>query len=51
MGKFDMFAQLLGQTLTSSQKPASIGDNGKVADETTWGAMKADRTTKFSLKC
>ncbi|ORY13729.1 glucan 1,3-beta-glucosidase-like protein [Clohesyomyces aquaticus] len=32
-------------------KPASIGDNGKAADETTWGAMKSDRTTKFSLKC
>ncbi|KAF2472137.1 glucan 1,3-beta-glucosidase-like protein [Lindgomyces ingoldianus] len=32
-------------------KPASIGDNGKKADETTWGAMKSDRTTKFSLKC
>ncbi|KAI4924619.1 hypothetical protein J4E85_007735 [Alternaria conjuncta] len=32
-------------------KPASIGDNGKVADETTWGAMTADRKTKFDLKC
>ncbi|KAF2739932.1 glucan 1,3-beta-glucosidase-like protein [Polyplosphaeria fusca] len=32
-------------------KPASIGDNGKEADETTWGAMTADRKAKFSLKC
>jgi exo-beta-1,3-glucanase (GH17 family) len=32
-------------------KPASIGDNGNVADETTWGAMTADRKTKFDLKC
>jgi len=32
-------------------KPASIGDNGKAADETTWGAMSADRKAKFSLKC
>jgi glucan 1,3-beta-glucosidase len=32
-------------------KPASIGDNGKAADETTWGAMTAARKTKFSLKC
>jgi glucan 1,3-beta-glucosidase len=32
-------------------KPSSIGDNGKAADETTWGAMTADRKAKFSLKC
>lgn len=32
-------------------KPASIGDNGKAADETTWGAMTADRKAKFALKC
>jgi exo-beta-1,3-glucanase (GH17 family) len=32
-------------------KPASIGDNGKAADETTWGAFTADRKQKFSLKC
>ncbi len=32
-------------------KPASVGDNGKAADETAWGAMTADRKTKFSLKC
>ncbi|KAF1840825.1 glycoside hydrolase family 17 protein [Cucurbitaria berberidis CBS 394.84] len=32
-------------------KPKSIGDNGKAADETTWGAMTADRKTKYSLKC
>lgn len=32
-------------------KPESIGDNGKAADETAWGAMTADRQTKFSLTC
>jgi len=32
-------------------KPASIGDNGKAADETTWGAMTVDRKAKFSMKC
>ncbi|KAF2667878.1 putative glucan 1,3-beta-glucosidase [Microthyrium microscopicum] len=32
-------------------KPASIGLNGQPADETHWGAMNADRTTKFPLKC
>lgn len=32
-------------------KPASVGDNGNVADETTWGAMTADRKKKYSLKC
>ncbi|KAF2706624.1 glycoside hydrolase family 17 protein [Pleomassaria siparia CBS 279.74] len=32
-------------------KPASIGDNGKAADETTWGAFTSDRKAKFSLKC
>lgn len=32
-------------------KPASIGDNGKEADETTWGAMTAERKPKFALKC
>jgi len=32
-------------------KPVSIGDNGLTADETHWGAMNADRSTKFSLKC
>jgi len=32
-------------------KPESIGDNGKAADETTWGAWTSDRKTKFSLKC
>lgn len=32
-------------------KPASIGDNGKVADETTWGAFTSDRQEKFSLRC
>ena len=32
-------------------KPASIGDNGKAADETTWGAFTSDRTAKFDLKC
>lgn len=32
-------------------KPKSVGDNGKDADETTWGAMTSDRKAKFSLKC
>jgi len=32
-------------------KPHSKGDNGQVRDETHWGAMNADRSTKFSLKC
>jgi len=32
-------------------KPQSIGDNGLPADETHWGAMTADRKSKFSLKC
>ncbi|WPG99735.1 glycoside hydrolase family 17 protein [Acrodontium crateriforme] len=32
-------------------KPASIGADGKAADETHWGAMTADRGTKFSLQC
>jgi len=32
-------------------KPKSIGDNGVAADETHWGAMNADRSTKFALKC
>jgi glucan 1,3-beta-glucosidase len=32
-------------------KPKSIGDNGQSADETHWGAMNADRSTKFGLKC
>ncbi|EOA81992.1 glycoside hydrolase family 17 protein [Exserohilum turcica Et28A] len=32
-------------------KPMSVGKNGHAADETTWGAMTADRKAKFSLKC
>jgi len=32
-------------------KPASIGDNGKAADETTWGAFTSDRKQKFDLQC
>jgi glucan 1,3-beta-glucosidase len=32
-------------------KPPSIGQDGKPADETHWGAMNADRSTKYSLKC
>jgi len=39
------------EAFDESWKPASIGDNGKVADATAWGAMTADRKTKFSLKC
>ncbi|KAI5369634.1 Putative glycoside hydrolase family 17, glycoside hydrolase superfamily [Septoria linicola] len=32
-------------------KPESIGDNGVAKDETHWGAMTADRESKFDLKC
>ncbi|CAK1355960.1 Glucan 1,3-beta-glucosidase [Cercospora beticola] len=32
-------------------KPESIGDNGVAKDETKWGAMTADRKTKFNLQC
>lgn len=39
------------EALDEPWKPASIGDNGKAADETTWGAMTADRKAKFSLTC
>jgi len=39
------------EALDEPWKPASIGDNGKAADETTWGAMTSDRKAKFNLKC
>jgi len=39
------------EALDEPWKPASIGDNGLAADETHWGAMTADRKSKFSLKC
>ena len=32
-------------------KPVSKGQDGSVADETHWGAMNADRSTKYSLTC
>ena len=32
-------------------KPLSVGDNGQSEDETHWGAMTADRQTKFLLTC
>lgn len=32
-------------------KPKSVGLSGHAADETTWGAMDADRKAKFSLMC
>lgn len=32
-------------------KPHATGDGGLVADETHWGAMNADRSPKFTLKC
>jgi len=32
-------------------KPVSKGDGGIVADETHWGAMNADRSSKFDLQC
>ncbi|KAF2171393.1 glycoside hydrolase family 17 protein [Zasmidium cellare ATCC 36951] len=39
------------EALDEPWKPQSIGDNGQPQIETTWGAMTADRTPKFSLKC
>jgi glucan 1,3-beta-glucosidase len=32
-------------------KPASVGDNGKAADETHWGAFTFDRKPKFNMGC
>jgi exo-beta-1,3-glucanase (GH17 family) len=32
-------------------KPASVGTNGAAADEKHWGAMTADRKSKYSLRC
>lgn len=32
-------------------KPASIGQDGTAAVETTWGAMTATRSTKYPLTC
>jgi len=32
-------------------KPASVGTDGNSEDETHWGAMNSDRTTKYSLNC
>ncbi|OTB02903.1 glycoside hydrolase family 17 protein [Hypoxylon sp. CI-4A] len=32
-------------------KPKAVGEDGSVADETSWGAMTADRKAKYSLKC
>jgi glucan 1,3-beta-glucosidase len=32
-------------------KPVAVGQDGSIADETHWGAMNADRSTKYSLKC
>ncbi|KAI0172512.1 glycoside hydrolase family 17 protein [Hypoxylon sp. FL1284] len=32
-------------------KPPSVGEDGSVADETSWGAMTADRKAKYNLKC
>lgn len=39
------------EAFDESWKPASVGDNGKAIDETTWGAMTADRKAKFPLRC
>lgn len=32
-------------------KPASIGTDGQSEDETHWGALTVDRSTKFPLQC
>ncbi|KAI1335332.1 glycoside hydrolase family 17 protein [Xylariaceae sp. FL0016] len=32
-------------------KPKAVGEDGSVADETSWGAMTDDRTAKYNLKC
>lgn len=32
-------------------KPKAIGEDGSVADETSWGAMTSDRKAKYNLKC
>ena len=32
-------------------KPASIGDDGKAADETHWGAFTPDRKAKYATNC
>jgi len=32
-------------------KPHAVGDSGSAGDETHWGAMTADRQSKYSLKC
>ncbi|KAI0897431.1 glycoside hydrolase family 17 protein [Annulohypoxylon nitens] len=39
------------EAFDESWKPKAIGEDGSVADETSWGAMTADRTAKYSLKC
>ncbi|KAI0007402.1 glucan 1,3-beta-glucosidase [Xylariaceae sp. FL0662B] len=32
-------------------KPHAVGEDGSEADETSWGAMSADRKPKYNLKC
>ena len=32
-------------------KPASVGEDGKAADETHWGVMTVDRVPKYDLTC
>ncbi|KAI1140842.1 glycoside hydrolase family 17 protein [Hypoxylon sp. FL0543] len=39
------------EAFDESWKPKAVGEDGSVADETSWGAMTADRTPKYSLKC
>ncbi|KAI0138123.1 glycoside hydrolase family 17 protein [Hypoxylon sp. NC0597] len=39
------------EAFDESWKPKAIGEDGSVADETSWGAMTADRKPKYSLKC
>ncbi|KAI1408580.1 glycoside hydrolase family 17 protein [Hypoxylon sp. FL1857] len=39
------------EAFDESWKPKAVGEDGSVADETSWGAMTADRKPKYSLKC
>ncbi|KAL7621114.1 glycoside hydrolase 3 protein [Parahypoxylon ruwenzoriense] len=32
-------------------KPHAVGEDGSIADETSWGAMTSDRKAKYSLRC
>ena len=32
-------------------KPKSVGESGEASDETHWGVMNADRTSKYDIAC